>query len=319
MSTRLCIRETAEVCLVRLGYFLIPLLPRKVIVSTGFFLGWCGFHLDKRSRRIGLANLDLAFGDTKTAPEKQRILLRSMQSFSLAMLDLVWFTRHSEARIAKWITLRESFSSKALQPKAQVLLTAHYGNWELGGHIMAIHGFPLHSVAATIKNPGVDRLLTKQREPLGQRVIPQKGAIRHLLKVLKDGGKVALLLDQNTRPSHGGLFVPFFGRPVPMSGVVARLALKTQSDILFAFGWSDRHGHYTADCPDYIPASEMPDASDPEAPLRLTRMVAERIEATIRARPEYWLWSYKRWKLIPPGEDPGRYPFYSHAIRRGDE
>lgn len=319
MSTRHRIRETLETGLTRLGFFWIPLWPRKLVVSTALFLGWCAFHADKRSRNIGLANLDLAFGDTKTPYEKRRILLTSMQSFSLAMLDLVWFTRNAEARIEKWATLTDHFREHAFLKKAQIGLSAHYGNWELGGHIMAAKGYSLHSVAAAIRNPGVDKLLTRQREQLGQKVVPQKGAIRHLLKVLKEEGKVALLLDQNTRQSQGGLFVPFFGRLVPMSGAVARLALKTQSDIFIGFAWADSKGHYTLDCTDYLVADNLPDASDPEAPILLTRMVAKRIEEAIRKRPEHWLWSYKRWKLVPPGENPDRYPFYSHPIRKGDE
>ncbi len=93
------IRQALEAPLMRLGLAVVPRLPRWAVRVLARGLGTAAYVFSARSRRLGRENLDLAFGGTKTAAEKRRILRRSLQNFSLVMLDLLWFTRDSAARM----------------------------------------------------------------------------------------------------------------------------------------------------------------------------------------------------------------------------
>ena len=85
----------------RVGLVVLPRLPRGLVLALARMMGWAGYVCSQRSRRLGLENLDLAFGTTKSPAEKRRILRHSLQNFSLVMLDLLWFTRDSAARMER--------------------------------------------------------------------------------------------------------------------------------------------------------------------------------------------------------------------------
>ena len=93
------IRARFEVLGVRLGFVFIPLMPRCTVLALARFVGAGIYTCSGRNRRVGLANLDIAFGDTKPPTEKKKILRRSIQHFTLSLLDLFWFMRHQAERL----------------------------------------------------------------------------------------------------------------------------------------------------------------------------------------------------------------------------
>jgi len=295
-----------EACLVGLALLIIPPLPRPVVVRLSRWLGALGFRLSRRDRRLALANLDVAFGDRLSDAEKTAIARESFRTFALVVLDLFWFQMFSRARLARWVAFDASMDAY-FPPGPTVAVTAHFGNWEVMGLATAARGAPPVSVAAPLNNPVVGRLLTRGRRGTGQAVVGKHGAVRALLRALRGGGKVALLIDQNTLPAEGGRFVEFFGLPVPMSAAAARLSRHTQSDILPAFCVPDEGGGYRACAlPPYRPAGN----DEREATQRLAAL----LEDVIRADPGHWLWMYKRWKYVPPDGVRERYPFYAQPV-----
>lgn len=309
-------RKVLEVQLTRLGLLLVPRLPRRAVVVLAGGLGRVGYVLGRRARRIGRANLDLAFGETMDAREKERILRDSFRTFALVLLDVMWFTRHPRERLRRYIRFDDATLAR-LERTPLICVTGHLGNWESLGQAVANAGLPLHSVAAPLSNPGVDRLFIPSRQLTGQVIHSSQGALRPLLRVLRQGGRFAILLDQNTKPSEGGIFVPFFGVPAPMSAGAAMLAMRTRSNLIFGFCIPQPDGTYQVDVPAWIPADDLPPEGD-EAVADLTRHIAGRLEQTVRAYPGHWLWMYKRWKYIPPGADPDRFPFYAKPLRRAE-
>ncbi len=306
------IRASIEVALVRFGIICLPALPRPVIVAMAAAMGNIGYVATPGQRRIGMANLDIMFGDTLSRRAKKRILAASYRSMALVILDILWFARHTRERIDRYVRLDPSFRDRVFVEGAAIAVTAHLGNWELLGMSVAANGEHLASVAATLKNPRVDELFLEKRKVTGQVIIPQAGAIRQLIRHLKDGNKVALVMDQNTSPRDGGIFVRVGGLPATMSPFAAALAMKTKATLLFGVLVPGRGGYYTASPVTTIEPADFPwDAEDPAA--ELSQAIAAKLEALIRAYPEYWCWVYKRWKHYPPGDDSGRYPFYSSA------
>ena len=301
------IRKRGELALTRMALRWIPRWSRRTVVRFAWMAGGIASILPGRSSRVAWANLDLVYGDQKTRAEKRRILRGSCRTFALVMLDVFWYAEDTKRRIEETVTFDPALD-EVFQERAQMCITAHLGNWELLGHAVSIRGYPLSSVAAPLVNPAVDAYLARLRAVSGQIIIPRDGALRGMLRTLKAGGKVALLLDQNTRPSQGGVFVDFFGLPVPISDAGAALAIKTRADILFGFCIPDAAGNYTVHThPKLTPPTG---EAGRDVVNEYTQGIARAIEAAIRQHPEAWLWMYKRWKHMPADADSDRWPFY---------
>ncbi len=312
-STRPWYRVWPEYVALVFGLGWIPFLPRPAVLFLARLCGFIGFRFSKKLRQVSLENLRLVFGDSLSPEEKNALLRRCYRHFALLVLDIIWFTRNPAERMAKWITWDASTDS-LFKKEAQLLLTAHYGNWETVGQAFAACGQPIFSVAAPLKNKPVDDLFVRLRQKTGQKIIPQQGAARKLLQGLKSGAKLAVLLDQNTRPRDGGIFVDFFGLPVPVSSAPAALAVKTGAPVITAVCVPDDQGVYTVTVHDVLKSNS--DAENPVADLtgRMTRSM----ESVIRSRPEYWCWMYKRWHYIPEGADPARFPAYARPVEARD-
>ena len=310
------LRRPFEYAGARLALAVLPRLQRASILRIARCLGHLAYWMSAHQRRIALANLQLAFPE-QTKAQHKATLVKSLQSFSLVMLDIFWLARDTNARIKAMVRFDPEFERTILKPGAQICITAHMGNWEVLGLSVSQRGYPLASVAAPIKNPWVDELFNELRAITGQRPIPKPGALRALIKTLRQGDKIALVLDQNVKPVHGGVFVDFFGRKAPFSAAAAQLSRRTGAPLLVGTCLADDQGIYHTPPVQLIGQDGLP-AREEEAVLELTQRIAHALETLIRQHPSYWLWTYKRWKIRPEGEDPSRYPFYTRALRPGD-
>lgn len=308
------LRKRAEIVLARLGRVLITPLPRGAILRLARMLGAVGYLFSGRLKSVGRANLDLVFGDRLSREDKTRILKQSCRTFALVALDSIWFSAKTVERTRQWVSFEKHPGEVFKDGKGALCLTGHLGNWEVLGHAAAVAGFPLASVATPLKNPAVDEFLRRARETAGQTIIERSGAVRALLQTLRQGGRVALLLDQNTQINEGGVFVDFFGVPATVSAAAASLAYRTGTNIYFGFCIPQPDGSYRV----RIPRSIAPPPYDRErvdkAVLAITREICSVYEEEIRACPECWLWMYKRWKHVRPGDTRDRYPFYSSEL-----
>ncbi len=311
MSLAHRIRRPLETGLTRAARATVPRLSRRAVVRLSHGLGSAAYRLAGGLRRVGLANLDLAFGDMLSARRKREILRASFRSFALTLLDVFWFSRDTERRFREGVEIPEDDRARIFAEGPAVLLTLHAGSWELFGQTLAIRGLPLISVAAPLANPAVDGMFLDMRRITGQQVVAREGAVLKLLRHLRRGGKVALLLDQNTKPVEGGVFVRFFGRDVPISTAAAVLALRTGARILLGACLPGPDGRYVATMPYTLLPGDFPPADDPEAARALTARIAALMEDAVRRHPGHWLWTYKRWKHVPPGGRREEYPFYA--------
>lgn len=311
MRTAKKIRRAMEAPLMRLGLATVPRLPRKAVLALARAIGAAAYAFSSRDRHLGLENLDVAFGDAKTPAEKRRILRKSLQHIALTMLDLLWFTRDSAARTARWFTASPSLEEALARRVARVGVTGHFGNWELMGRYWALRTGAMMSVAMPLKNPAVDAILQKARQVTGQQIVAREGALKKLVKFLRAGGTVGLLLDQNTAPEEGGVFADFFGKPAAVSPAAGLLAPMTGAEIIVAYALPRADGTYWGDMPHWIPAEEIAALDRKGAAMELTRRITKFYEEAIRERPECWLWSYKRWRYIPAGAAADGFPGYA--------
>lgn len=298
------IRGVGEILLVGLGLLFFTWWPRRGIVRMARGMGTLAFHLARRDRRVCLANLDLAYGDELPAAAKEEVARRSFSSIALVILDLFWFAVSTRRRLQRYVVYDQSLAD-LLSKGPVIFVTGHLGNWEVLGQSAALRGYPLASVAKPLNNPAIDRLFMALRKRTGQIMLRREGALRGMLRVLHEGKMVGLLQDQDTRPQEGGVFVQFFGVPVPISQAAALLSTRLNIPVVMAFCRSDEQGQYRA----Y--ASEPLLAVPGETVAGFTQRITACVEREIRLQPGDWLWMYKRWKRKAPGVPREQYPFYA--------
>jgi len=178
-----------------------------------------------------------------------------------------------------------------------VFSTAHVGNWELTA---LAHGWifgPVAVVARSLDNPGLEARLRSVRTQGGNVVIYKRKALSQILRTLREGGCVGILIDQNVQEKDG-IFVDFFGRPAATTTVAAALAVKTGCALVPAHTRRLPNGRYRLT---YEPALCWTPTGDRRADIAsLTQQATSCIEAWVRAVPEQWLWMHRRWHTKPP-------------------
>lgn len=291
---------------------IIPLLPRFAVIGLARMAGRLAMWLPLREKRIGLKNIDAVFGEKKTDAEKRAILRSSFATFSQTMIDVFWFSRNPEKRISKYVDIDGSLEDQSFFEKRPVIcITAHMGNWEIIGQTCALKGVDIASIAATVKNKAVDRMLIQHRERTGQTIIPQNGALRTLIARFRKNGKAAFVLDQNTSEKEGGIVVDFLGLPMPVSPAPAALAYRTGTEIMLGFCLPEPGGRYRI----YSTGSIMPPPFNKQTDAdqiarELTQQIQDMISDEIRKHPQFWLWSYKHWRRKAGHSYPDHYPQY---------
>lgn len=182
-----------------------------------------------------------------------------------------------------------------------LLVTGHFGNWEVAAAAVAARGVPIAAIVRRQGNPLVDARLDALRRGLGIETILQRDAPRRVPRLLRAGGVVGIVGDQDAR--EAGVFVPFFGRPASTARGPALFALRLDAAVFActARRLGGAEARYLVSG-DRVPVER---GGDLEADVtRLTAAVAAHLEAAVRGAPEQYFWFHRRWKTAPPTELP---------------
>lgn len=312
------IRYFLEYIIVRAALGMVRILPHCAVKMLARLGGW-GMALWPEAMKIACANIKVAFPELKPE-EVRRIALKSFFNVAFNMTEFLWMSGRKK-RIEKYTVIPEPVLSMLKNHVANneriIFVNPHLGSWE-GSGLMAPHyaGVRMVAIAKPVSNPYLNRLLNKlgREQEDGLQIIQTKGAMRACLKALHNGFGVGTLIDQNTRVRNGGVFVNFFGLPVPSSSAPA--VLKTYCDknsipAVIIYGTSVRHenGVITAHAEKLSkPFEEYKDEKE------VLQELMDISQEYIRRYPEHYLWLYKRFQHIPRGCDPElrkRYPYYA--------
>ncbi len=283
--------------------FPIKFLSAKMVFRLGKVLGNLLYRFSSKRKKIAQVNLDIAFGDSKTPKEKDRIILSSFCNSALSLLQCVWVEASPKERIKEIIPNPpsgvENFQKCLERKKGMFVLVAHYGNWELMG---IAHGYlgltPLHSIVRKLDNPYLDRLAEEFRCVSGNSIFYKTEPPLRMVRTVKKNGCVAVMMDQNT--AKGGIFVDFFGKPAATARSIALLSLATGAAIFPFFSFPQKNGQYRIQ---YGPEISFSPSGDKEKDVfDLTQKCEEFLESVIRETPEPWMWVHRRWKTRPPEE-----------------
>lgn len=306
------IRFFLETFLTRLGLIILPALPRPAVLACARAAGAVAYYAASGQRRITLANLEVAFGKSLSPQTKRRMAREAFATMALVILDLFWFSRRLEQRVRRYVIIDQTLRTHLAAPP-KIGVTAHFGNWELLSKALGVLGFAHVAAATPLANPAVDVIMGAGRSVPGVEIVTRQGAIRGLLQALRQGKYAALLLDQNTKPEEGGVFINFFGLPTTMSTAAAVLSKRTGVGIVPVFCRSNGNGSYTIYGREPLKEEGQAHASNNSASA-MTQAIAAVFEREIRAQPGQWLWMYKRWKYIDPACPAAAYPFYAKSL-----
>jgi Kdo2-lipid IVA lauroyltransferase/acyltransferase len=180
--------------------------------------------------------------------------------------------------------------------RGAMLVTGHIGNWELHG---LAHGWlfgPIGLIARPLDNPALDERLCALRVQGGNTVIYKRKALATVLRLLREGRGIAVLIDQNVQEKDG-IFVEYFGQQAATTTVAAALALKTGCAVVPTRALLLPDGRYRLV---YDPPLQWQPTGDRQADIAaVTQELTRVIESWVRAAPEQWLWIHRRWKTQP--------------------
>lgn len=295
--------------------WLIGRLPYRWIRHIARVLGSIVIAFDRRGKEVALANLDAAFGDSRTPAEKRRIAVGSYQTFARTMLELFWSPNLSEPvarRIARFEGLElDSCHTDPRQPA--VYLCLHYSNFEWLSQFGAYTVANGPVIAQRFKNPLIGSIFDRLRASTGHWVTPQERAMIRMLKHLKSGGKFAMLCDLNLDPSETSVIIDTFGGlKICVTQMQSALALRTGSKIVPVECRPEPDGTYRM-----VYHKPLEFAADATA-AEITQLCWNVLEPSIHEQPECWLWAYKHWRFLPANDQTGRYPFYANIAKRFD-
>lgn len=280
---------------------IIFILPRKFIFLIADLLGSAAVRLPGR-KTVAMKNLDIAYGDSLSRGEKEKIVEACFQGFIKNLFDFLKLSRLDKELIKNDLVTVEGLDivEKAFQKgKGVILLGFHYGNWELIPLVHSMSGLPpVNIITRRLDNPYIEKDLFTLRRSTGNDFIHKDKAARAILSSLKKNHAVGILLDQNT--AVGGVFVDFFTTPAATSKAIGTFAVATGAAILPTVCLPQPDMTYRIT---YGPELDYKITGDKyEDMLSITRDCTAFIESTIKKHPEFWLWGHKRWKTRPEGE-----------------
>lgn len=183
-----------------------------------------------------------------------------------------------------------------LSPRPMIIVTGHLGNFEVGGYVLGLLGFPTHSVARTLDNPYLHRFLDRFRRATGQYMIPKKGGYEQMLEVLGTGGTMTFLADQAAGAKD--CWVEFFGRRASTHKAIALLAL--QHDAPMAVCYAQRRGRPMQFEVVTTAVADPREAGEASGSIHeLTQWYTSQLEGAIRRAPDQYWWVHRRWKERP--------------------
>lgn len=292
-------RQAARAALLSF-YLLIRVIPMRMHKPIADFIGLLLNRAVTRKRGLVQKHLGMAFGDRVSPEEIESIALRMDRHLVMNTLEFIRFPAMGSKQILAKVKFEgeEHLAAALEQKKGVIVLSAHFGNWEMLGAALVARGYPLTVVRKDQDDGLINDIIQKQRDRKGIKTVPRdKPLFKHLITMLKSNELVALIADQGAGPE--GLFVDFFGRPASTFKGPGLFSTITGAPVIPIFMVRDGYMKHRVVIRPPVEISPTGDAGGDIAAV--TQGCAKAIEDIISEHPEQWLWQHKRWKTPPPG------------------
>jgi len=289
-------------------------IPFEAAGDLGELLGRAAFGLLGRRRRIAIENIERALGQDPGGEPAPVLARRAFGQLGRSFLEFLALPGLARDEILARIEFEgfELVHEWAREGKGAVLLTAHFGNWELLGAAVGMKFGRVRYLLPAQTNPGSDAYLNEVRRRLGIAPITIGLGMRSALRALRSGDFLGMLPDQDAR--RAGIHVPFFGRPASTHTGPARLAWRARCPILVAL--MDRTGRGRFRARARLILEPVPGGDEAAEVKRLTAAITAAIEEGIRERPDHWYWIHRRWKTPAPAGNGAGFPATTAALRK---
>ena len=279
---------------------ILIVLPEKMTIGLMKILGRFAYFVSKKHQHIIQTNLILAFGDTLNEAKRKEIGIAAFANMIDTVFGIVKRDKMEKEDVVKNITFEGEEIIQAYQDSGKqfILVTGHYGNWELLSQSIAIHfDLTLVGVGRKLDSEVMDEVLMKNRQRFNVEMVYKKGAMKSCIKAISQKKTIGILTDQSLSVDQS-VDVNFFNKQTTHTPIASIMSRKFGLDLIPAFISTDDYMHYTVRV--YPPIKTLK-SDDQEKDLSLlTQAQADSMEYVIKNNPKQWFWMHKRWKAYNP-------------------
>ena len=288
-----------------IGIAVFSNLPHRWMLGFCDFISAVMYRFDDKGRRRSLANLRVIYGKIKCdgilrpvkvynpTKAEEKIIRRSYRNMARTVGHAFWTCRNAVERVKKAGEMSEAGKKFLAENKPAVTVSGHIGCWEILSQLALLEGHRMMSVAKDIGTGGMTKLLMKARTSIGQEIVHADGAFRPLMQGIKDGKSLGLLVDQVVDLKDGGVWVKFFGVPIPVSAAPSFFSAKGKAPIVVAWSRPLKDGRYRCEV---VKSYKPEDARDIRG---MTQKCIYDLERVIRRHPSCWVLNYNFFRNVP--------------------
>jgi len=290
--------------LIKGGIALINALPYPLAVSLGRCIGLLGWLADPFHRRAAEIQLRHCLGDRY----RPSIVPKVFMHHGDILVDTIKYAYMDDEEIKERIIIegKENLDKALSSKKGIMMITGHLGNWEVMAHLPRLLGIQFCVMADVRNDPGIEAVVDDLRSRSGATILPPKGKALMLIRELKKGNIIGVIVDQRGKRSDM-LFCDFFGLPAPTNPAPAFIAIKGDAVILPVSSMKE-NGRYCMAF--HSPREASSFGSGKTAIASLSAFMQTWLESMVKKSPEQWFWLHCRWtrrsemrKLIRSGGD----------------
>lgn len=279
-----------------LAYYLIILpvsfLPNKLLYASSDFLFFIIYHVFRYRRKVVTKNLKKAFPE-KSSKEISKIERQFYKHFTDFLVESARAMNYSPEKIMEFCKAQnlEVVENQLSKGKHVFVLAGHYNNWEYYSVILSkLFNYPMIAAYQPLSNPFFDKILKKNREKGGLKLVPLKELPSYLKAKDSEPTIVFLLIDQRPKSFEKAFWNTFLNQKTAWMRGGETLARMFDSAVAFGYINKEKRGDYTVDF------KLLSEDSQSEEKGSITNRFAEELEEQIVEHPSNWLWSHKRWK-----------------------
>ena len=266
------------------------IIPLKLVYIIAKLLGIFTYYILRIRRNVALTNLKSSLGGELSEKELKRIACEAYINIGLTFIEMLIIHKF-RGHVLDMVDMSDSYILRRTMDigRGLILVSCHFGSWELNGVAIAASGFPVTVVVKKQTNPYVDSLINLNRTRLGMNIITHGASVKHIVRALREHKVVGLISDQDA--GRDGIFVDFFGRKASTPRGAAQLALKYNAPIVAVMNVRTGNGKYKS-------IFKNIDIRADDTVESITQRYTTVMENIIRQHPEQYFWMHRRWKTV---------------------
>jgi Kdo2-lipid IVA lauroyltransferase/acyltransferase len=273
----------------------IAILPLKMALSVGKFIGLLFFYLVPSRRKIAIDNIKktIETGGLTSNESAEELAKKTYINFGKSFTEIVKLYYGLGKKMIQDVEVKgkENFYSAQAKNRSVLIVTGHCGNWELLSATIGHNLSMFYIIVRPLDNIYLSKIISKVRKAYGNFLIDKKGAVRGLLNAIKKNNTIGILVDQAS-DSNEGFLVNFLGRKAWATKTPALIAAKTGVPVVPVFIHRAGNKHIV----NVFPELQLLNKNDEAAIQKDTQTISDTVVNYIRQHPTEWLWTHRRWK-----------------------